>query len=105
MFLDRPGNRDRLPARWERTLKPLNSHADANRSFPKCEGHKEATFNYNDSASDEYADRVVGQERADGGWGSSSFIAHSDLNIESTSKIIVSSFEYRKLLLLNDAQN
>ena len=51
MFLDRPGNWDRLPARWERTLKPLNSHADANRSFPKCEGHKEATFNYNQVTS------------------------------------------------------
>ena len=46
------------------------------------EGHKEATLNYNNSVSDEYADRVVGQERADGGWGSSNFIAHSDLNTE-----------------------
>ena len=33
------------------------------------EGHKEATLNYNNSVSDEYADRVVGQERADSGWG------------------------------------
>ena len=62
------------PFRGAVTIQLLNRKSD--------EGHKEATFNYNDSASDEYAGRVVGQERADGGWGSSSFIAHSDLNTE-----------------------
>ena len=60
--------------RGDITIQLLNQKSD--------EGHKEATFNYNNLVSDKCAGRVVGQERADGGRGSSRLIAHSDLNTE-----------------------
>ena len=73
VYLMRGEHDDNLkwPFRGAVTIQLLNRKND--------EGHKEATINCNDAASDEYAGRVVGQERADGGWGSPSFIAHSDL--------------------------
>ena len=41
------------------------------------------TVLFDDKVGDEYAGRVVGQERASGGWGQTKFIAHTQLNTES----------------------
>ena len=60
------------PFRGAITMQLLNQKSD--------EGHREATFKFDDAVGDEYAGRVVGQERADHGWGCLSFILHSDLN-------------------------
>ena len=59
------------PFRGAITIQLLNQESD--------EGHREATIKYDDATSDEYAGRVVGQERADAGWGCPHFMLHSDL--------------------------
>ena len=59
------------PFRGAITIQLLNQKSD--------KSHREATIKYDDATRDEYAGRVVGQERADTGWGCPHFMLHSDL--------------------------
>ena len=63
------------PFRGNITIQLLNQSRD--------EGHWERTVRYNDRVGDEFAGRVVGQERAPGGWGNQKFIAYTRLNTEN----------------------
>ena len=62
------------PFRGDITIQLLNQSRD--------KGHWEETLPFDDRAGDEVAGRVVGRERAAGGWGNQKFIAYTKLNTE-----------------------
>ena len=76
-YLNRGEYDDQLkwPFRGDITIQLLNQSSD--------EGHWEWTDQFDDRVADEYAGRVVGKERATGGWGKPLFIAHNKLNTEN----------------------
>ena len=67
-------NQLKWPFRGDIAIQLLNRSRD--------EGHREKTVPFDDKVGDEYAGRVVGQERA-AGFGYDQFIAHTELNTES----------------------
>ena len=62
------------PFRGDITIQLLNQRRDG--------GHRELTLPVDDKTGDEYAGRVVGQERTTSGWGWNQFIAHNELSTE-----------------------
>ena len=75
------------PFRGDITIELLNQRHD--------EGHLKRTVPFDDRAGDEYAARVVGQERTTRGWGYHKLIAHSELSTERKTYLKTDCLKFR----------
>ena len=80
-------NHLKWPFRGDITIQVLNQERD--------EGHWERTVPFDDRTDDEYASRVVGQERATSAWGYHEFIAQNKLSTKDKEYLKNDSLKFR----------